>query len=616
MTTKTLTKKWKHFSDNNGNILKTIKVNGYDYGDRLLDGVMFNVSVNDKGKLEIKVIDEDADFFSDFNEKKWYNTILDDINENGEDNNIRDVNTGEIVFLVEDDNNTQTTSPSKNNNQSNIIANINSSIQTMNNGKTNITSNPDILGSLGIEEDVEDPSFVEYSTKMEEFKTSIQEKANEKDTELKTLNKYIDKNQYWEVFYNLELYNSILAKFFNKEYLTHPKIRLNKIKTFLDEILHKFTPYLESISYKIKTDEDVEAYEKEYLAKTLLTEFFPIVKEEKTETVDLKELGKNITDNTKTKLSEYLRKIEAGETLKKEEETLSLTELSEYDKADLKGKIAIKYAEVRRKAIQNDGEVDGIIKTYVESLYNPETTEYDNKNLLLNLLIVSRMLDFPVMKWEFDEKRVKVNNKEIELKHEWWNKILSEDIEEEMKWVKIVEKDLNLAFYQTFIFSLIKNADKLTYNERSIKMKKILSTVDEDTSRETLLLDTVLKKTHDGSILFITPDMEKYFQSENTVNEELGDKGQIRYIGVWSKRYIFVINTDNILTLKNYKREILCVNNGNSYVVNPEKPIVYFNALENNPFLERPMLKWFAGAEFDISMDKSLRLNVENEFMD
>jgi hypothetical protein len=63
MTTKTLTKKWKHFSDNNGNILKTIKVNGYDYGDRLLDGVMFNVSVNDKGKLEIKVIDEDADFF-------------------------------------------------------------------------------------------------------------------------------------------------------------------------------------------------------------------------------------------------------------------------------------------------------------------------------------------------------------------------------------------------------------------------------------------------------------------------------------------------------------------------------------------------------------------------
>jgi hypothetical protein len=494
---------------------------------------------------------------------------------------------------------------------------INSAIQTMNNGKTNITANP-ATSDLGLGDDDVDPDFVTYSQKLDNLHTTIKEKASEKEEELKNLNKVIDRNTYWEVYYNLELYNTILNKFFDKEYLTHPKIRFAKVKTFLEEVTYKFTPYLESISYKIKSEEDIEAYEKEYLAKNLLTELFQSEKKKETpvtEKVDLKELGQNISDEKKSKLSDFLRKVEAGTDFEQEKENASKKELTEYEKANLKGKIALKYQEVLKRAIELDNEEDGLIKTYVETLYNPATTSLDDKNLLLNLLIVSRMQDFGVMKWDFDESRVKVSNTETNLKHDWWSKILKEDIEEDLKYTKIIEKELNLAFYTSFISMLLKNADKLSYGERNLKFKKILADGDEDTSRESLLLDTVLKKTHSGSILFITPDMEKWIQTENSVNEELGDKGQVKYQGVWNERHIFVINVDKIRGLEQYSNEVIFVNKGNSYVLNPEKPIAYFNVIDN-PFLERPILKWFAGAEFDISMDKATRMRVDNTFLE
>ncbi len=505
----------------------------------------------------------------------------------------------------------------KSNIKEKVVSSLNEQIQTVNNGKTNITSNPDILNSLGIEDDVEDPEFLEFNEKIDALKVAIEERATEKEENLKTLTANVDRGVYWENFYTLDVYNTMKDKFFSKEYLTHPKARFEKIKTFLEQIVHKFEPYLKEISYKVKSEEDMEAFEKEYLAKSLLIEFYPVIKkvEIKTEKVDLKESSKNISSESKSKLSDFLRKVEAGESLEKEKETSDLKELSEYDKADLKGKISLKYTEVYKRAIELDGEEDGLIKTYVETLYNPETTTLDDKNLLLNLLIVSRMQDFGIMKWDFDEKRVKVSNTETNLKHDWWTKFLTADIEEDLKYVNIVEKELNLAFYTSFFHSLITKADKLSYGERNLKFKKILSDTDDDTTKEGLLLDTVLKKTNKDSILFITPDMEKWIQTDNVVNDELGDKGQIKYIGVWNERHVFVINVDKIRGLEKYTNEIIFVNKGNSYVLNPEKPIAYFNIIDN-PFLERPIIKWFAGADFDISMDKASRMRVDNTFLE
>jgi len=610
-------KKWKHFSDGEGNTYKHARVDGYDYGDRALDGVMFDLTVEDSGELSIKVTESSKEYFSDYNEPKWYATILKGI-ENG---NEAEVEVGgeiiDVVLKSFDEEVTKSQPTPLKINANNVTNSINAAIQAANNGKTNITSNPDILESLGVMDDKEDPELIEYTTKLENFKNEISDKLNEKETELTTLNKIVDRNVYWEVFYNVDLFKFIMKKFFDREYMTHPKIRLDNIKTYLEELIHKYSPYLTSISYKISSEEDIEAFEKEYMAKSLLSEYFPVERkqEKKHGYIDFKEKGANISNESKTKFSNLLQKIEDGVDLEKESETKSIKELSEYDKADLKGKIALKYADVYKRAIELDGEEDGLIKTYVEGLYNPETTTLDDKNLLLNLLIVSRMQDFGVMKWEFDAERVKVSNTETNLKHDWWTKILTEDIEEDMKMVKIVEKELNLAFYTTFISTLISKADCLKYGERNVKLKKILSDLDENSSRESLLLDNILKKTTDGSILFITPDMEKWIQTENIINDELGDKGQVKYKGVWQKRHVFVINVEQIRGLSKYSNEIIYVNKGNSYVLNPETPIAYFNVIDN-PFLERPIIKWFASAEFDISMDKAARMRVDNNFLD
>lgn len=492
----------------------------------------------------------------------------------------------------------------------------NMAIQNTNSEENNITTNPNILNDLGIDKDEIDHDFVTYNNKMENIKSEIYQKSKELGDELGTLNRTNDKNVYWEVFYKLELYNSILNKFFDKEYLSHPKIRIEKIKNFLEEITHKFTPYLVSISYKIENEEDIEAYEKEFLAKNLLTTFFTT--EKKVETVktpiNLKELGANIiAGEKKSKLSDLLRKIESNEKLEKE--ISNIKDFSEYEKADLKSRIAIKYASVHKRAIELDNEEDGLIKTYVESLYNPETTTLDDKNLLLNLSIISKMQDFGIMKWYFDDTMVKVSNTEINLKHDWWSNILTEKIETNLKYIKIVEKDLNLAYYTSFFSSLLKNADKLSYGERNLKFKKILSDSDENITREELLLDTILKKTHEGSILFLTPDMEKWVQTENIAHDESSDKNQVKYNGTWEGRHVFIINVKMIKGLEGYAKEIIFVNKGNSFILNPNKPIVYFNVIEN-PFLEKPLIKWFTCADFDISMDKASRMRIDNNFLE
>ena len=46
-------------------------IDGYQFGDRLLEGVIFEVTVNKTGKdVNIKCVDG-ADYFNDLNTKKW-----------------------------------------------------------------------------------------------------------------------------------------------------------------------------------------------------------------------------------------------------------------------------------------------------------------------------------------------------------------------------------------------------------------------------------------------------------------------------------------------------------------------------------------------------------------
>jgi hypothetical protein len=47
-----------------------VLMDGYGFGDRLLEGVMFEVRVGKKG-LQVRVQDDCSDYFSGLNKKKW-----------------------------------------------------------------------------------------------------------------------------------------------------------------------------------------------------------------------------------------------------------------------------------------------------------------------------------------------------------------------------------------------------------------------------------------------------------------------------------------------------------------------------------------------------------------
>lgn len=633
-------KKWEHF-ENDGNFLKAITVDGYVYGEKMLDGIEFIVSIDSNNSLNVVVGVQHEKYFEKLNTAFWYKQILDSvINDMGGHDIFSEVDYKLVEFcdnsLIEtenDDFDKDLASFFKNKKSeqdsldsilaeetvSDDVYNLDEELSVSPEAK-NVVSNPDILESLGLKHNIEDKDdfdneFNYFQNKLNIFEEDIKSNYQEKNESLQKLNPTLHRSKYWELYYQVELYNNILDKFFDKSYMTHPRMRLDKIKNNLEEILHKFTPYLKSISYKIKNEEDIEAYEKEYLGKELLIFFddlnykgnveeLPTIKEEKSLTIEEK----------KDRLSNILESIEKGEKIEEEILANKKTILTEFEKSDLKGRIAIKWREVYENAIRLDGEEDGLIKTYVNHLYNPETTTLDDKNLLLNLMIVSKMQDFSVMGWNFDEESVKVSNTEINLKNDWWQEILNQSgISDDLKFAEIVEKDLNLSYYTSFFTSLVKKADKIGFGERDIKMKKLL--LEDDTiTREGLMLDTILEKTNEGSILFITPDMEKWIQPEKIINDNF-NKSFVKHLGLWKKRHIFVIDADKLgKNFNGWKDEVIFVNKGNSYLLNPSKPIVYFNVIEN-PFLEKPILKWYAGAEFEISMDKATRMRVDENFL-
>lgn len=64
-----------------------IQVDGYGVGDRLLEGVMFNVKVEVNSLTDIKVnhievVPEAASYFEQLNKQMWYDQIIDSVEDN------------------------------------------------------------------------------------------------------------------------------------------------------------------------------------------------------------------------------------------------------------------------------------------------------------------------------------------------------------------------------------------------------------------------------------------------------------------------------------------------------------------------------------------------------
>ena len=55
-------------------------IDGYDFGDRLMEGVMYNVSLNqDKTDINIEINEKYKDYFKMFNKNYWYKLAKNDV---------------------------------------------------------------------------------------------------------------------------------------------------------------------------------------------------------------------------------------------------------------------------------------------------------------------------------------------------------------------------------------------------------------------------------------------------------------------------------------------------------------------------------------------------------
>jgi hypothetical protein len=96
--------KFKHFETESGKTIMTAEFDGYSIADRMLEGLMFQITIQPDGTLKASVNPEDEDFFSDFNTTKFLKMAV----EYAEKLDIfTDPLSGEDCWLVAEDSNTQ-----------------------------------------------------------------------------------------------------------------------------------------------------------------------------------------------------------------------------------------------------------------------------------------------------------------------------------------------------------------------------------------------------------------------------------------------------------------------------------------------------------------------------
>jgi len=102
--------KFTHFETESGNKIKTAQFDGYSIAERTLEGLMFQVDIQDDGTLKVYVRPQDEDFFSHLNTTKWLKVATEFAE--GYDN-FEDPISGEDCWLVSESGSTPTNETSK-----------------------------------------------------------------------------------------------------------------------------------------------------------------------------------------------------------------------------------------------------------------------------------------------------------------------------------------------------------------------------------------------------------------------------------------------------------------------------------------------------------------------
>jgi hypothetical protein len=296
-----------------------------------------------------------------------------------------------------------------------------------------------------------------------------------------------------------------------------------------------------------------------------------------------------------------------------EEETKLEIEKPLIDPRSVKERILELYTSCIEMAKMKDG--DGIIVTYIQDLYDPSTTKLDDCNLLLNLSVLSILQELNIIDFYFDDGYNNPHSTTYDLNLDWYSKILSQPVEDQAKYVHILESNFKLIFYKSMFNTILKSADKMAYNKNSVKMKNFWNFLDDETSIsmdiEDYLVEFIEGRTSDGSVIMVTPDLTPYFNFDLKNNEEYSEKPYIKYSGKWKNRFVYEIDTNQVTYLKGFKRGAFFIKEGNKYVINPSKPLVYSNIIKS-PFREEPILFLFENMDFNFYQSSTTFLRVED----
>lgn len=100
--------KFKHFETESGKTIKTAQFDGYEVAGRLLEGMMFQVDIQDDGTMMVYIKPQYQDFFDQFNTEKWLKVAK----EYAENSDILvDPISGESCWAVSDEVNTSVQNP-------------------------------------------------------------------------------------------------------------------------------------------------------------------------------------------------------------------------------------------------------------------------------------------------------------------------------------------------------------------------------------------------------------------------------------------------------------------------------------------------------------------------
>lgn len=310
-----------------------------------------------------------------------------------------------------------------------------------------------------------------------------------------------------------------------------------------------------------------------------------------------------------------------------------------YNSSPTIDKIIILYSECLENAKRKDIELsidndnnNGIMVTYVTDLYCPDTSKLDVPNLYLNLLILKTLQEFGIINYYFDTDVSKVDKSEFDTNHKFWADFLlkNDGLTQDDKFVDILERSYKHMFFGAFFSTVAQNADEIAYNESNHKLRSVMSFLDDETNEDVSLhayfVDWVNQKTKEGSVIFVTPDITKHLQLQKPFYETDEEKEEtrlldldpttknrkkVKFLGESYNRSFYELNIESIGTaLKGFKQGAFFLNGGD-YIINPTKPLVYFNKIEN-PYIKNPILMLFNNLDFKFGKNNSVFARIHD----